>query len=133
MSRPERVPSYRFHKATGKAVVVIKGRSYYLGPWNSPESRAEYRRIIAEWLARGHDSPPPAAVRSPGPGGDIRISELILAYFRYAESYYVKDGEPTKESGVIRLALKPVLELYGHVPAREFGPLALNAALSTEL
>ena len=50
MPRSQKIPSYRFHKATGKAVVVIKGRSFYLGPWNSPESRAEYRRIIAEYL-----------------------------------------------------------------------------------
>jgi hypothetical protein len=53
MPRPQKVLSYRFHKATGKAVVVIKGRTYYLGPWNLPDSKAEYRRIIAEWLAQG--------------------------------------------------------------------------------
>lgn len=45
-----RIPSYRFHKASRRAVVVLDGKSHYLGKWKSPESRAEYERLIAEWL-----------------------------------------------------------------------------------
>ena len=47
-----RLPSYRHHKPTGLAVVSIGGRDVYLGKHDSPESRAEYDRIVAEWLAR---------------------------------------------------------------------------------
>jgi len=39
-----RVPSYRRHKPTGKAVVTLKGRDIYLGKYGSKESRAEYPR-----------------------------------------------------------------------------------------
>jgi hypothetical protein len=33
-----RIPKYRYHKATGLAVVRIDGRDTYLGPYDSPES-----------------------------------------------------------------------------------------------
>jgi hypothetical protein len=49
----KRVPAYRHHKSDGRAVVTIGGRDIYLGRWNSPESRDEYDRVIAEWLASG--------------------------------------------------------------------------------
>ena len=46
MSLP--VPTYRLHKPSGKAVVTLCGRDFYLGPWNSPDSRLEYDRLVAE-------------------------------------------------------------------------------------
>ena len=46
-----RVPSYRLHKASGQAVVTLNGRDFYLGRYNSPESRTEYRVTLNEWLA----------------------------------------------------------------------------------
>src|SRR5262249_28593571 len=52
-----RIPSYRLHKPTGKAVVTLNGKDVYLGPYGSPESKAEYRRRIAEWSASGGKTP----------------------------------------------------------------------------
>lgn len=46
-------PKYRKHKASGQALVTIAGRDHYLGPWKSKASRAEYDRLIGEWLAAG--------------------------------------------------------------------------------
>jgi integrase len=48
-------------------------------------------------------------------------------YMRFAESYYVKAGKTTSEMEAIRQALRPVKHLYGHTPAKEFGPLAMKA------
>lgn len=48
-----RVPSYRRHKPTGQAVVTLNGRDLYLGKWNTTASKAEYDRLIAEFLANG--------------------------------------------------------------------------------
>ena len=56
----------------------------------------------------------------------MSVDELILAYFRHAQSYYVKDGRPTSEQDNIRQALRPVRRLYGASPALEFGPVALS-------
>src|SRR5262249_37735140 len=43
------------------------------------------------------------------------------------EGYYQKNGEPTKQLERVRLALKPVRELYGHTAVKDFGPRALKA------
>ena len=44
-----RPPKYRKHKASGQALVTLNGRDFYLGPHGSPESRADYDRLVAEW------------------------------------------------------------------------------------
>jgi hypothetical protein len=49
-ARPPRTPSYRLHKPSGQAVVTLGGRDVYLGKFETPESRAEYDRVVAEWL-----------------------------------------------------------------------------------
>jgi integrase len=45
----------------------------------------------------------------------------------FANRYYRKDDKPTDEVRMITSALKIVRKLYGRIPAREFGPLALKA------
>ena len=52
-ARAPRTPSYRHHRPSGQAVVTLGGRDVYLGKFASPESRAEYDRLVAEWLASG--------------------------------------------------------------------------------
>jgi len=49
----KRIPKYRLHTTTGRAVVTTGGREIYLGRYDSPESREKYNRLIAEWLANG--------------------------------------------------------------------------------
>jgi integrase len=118
VSVPARTPSYRLHRPTGQAVVTLNGRDLYLGKHGSPASLAEYDRLIGEWLANG---------RRPIGAGDLTVSELILAYFRHAESYYRKNGKPTSEVDSVRASLRPLRELYGGSQARDFGPRALKA------
>jgi integrase len=123
--RNRRIPSYRFHKGSNQAIVVLDGRTHYLGPWNSPASRAECDRLVAEWLANGRRSAPVA----PAPSAEgVTVDELILVYWRHAEGYYRKpDGTPSPELENLKLALRPLRKLYGETPAAGFGPLALKA------
>jgi site-specific recombinase XerD len=124
-ARKPRIPSYRLHKSSGQAIISIRGRMFYLGEFNSPKSRSEYGRLIAEWSANDYGSPPG---RPPDvPSSQLTCDELAAAYWTYAEGYYVKDGGPTSEVDSIRQALKPVRRLYGHKTAKDFGPLALRA------
>jgi integrase len=116
-------PAYKLHKASGQARVRLDGREIFLGRYGSPESRAEYDRIVSEWLANSRRLPTPAKETAPA----LTVSELVLAYWRHVEAYYVKDGRPTSEADNIKRALKPLLKRYGHTPARDFGPLALKA------
>ncbi len=113
------VPKYRKHRATGQAVVTLNGRDFYLGPHNTKASKIEYDRLIGEWLANGRGLPP-------GQANDLTVAELLLRYWEYAQGYYRKNGEPTSEISALKSALRPVRELYGSSPAREFGPLALE-------
>jgi integrase len=118
----QRTPSYRLHKPSGQAVVTLGGRDVYLGRHGSPESRAEYDRLTAEWLLQGR----PQVARPVGAGQDTTVNEMVLAYLRHADAYYVKDGKPTSEPKNVRLALRPLRRLYGDTLARDFGPLALK-------
>jgi integrase len=121
--RSLRTPSYRLHKPTGQAVVTLSGRDHYLGPHGTTESRAEYDRLLAEWLAAGRRSTLPA-----GPGGsDITVNEFLDVYLDHCDLYYVKGGVPTSEPRNIRLAVRPLRRLHGHVLARDIGPLVLKA------
>src|SRR5262249_28138635 len=125
--RRSSVPSYRLHKQSGQAVVTLSDglgnrRDVLLGKYGTPESRQEYARVIVEWEASGQRLP-----TAPGAGKDLTINELLLAYWRYAEGYYRKNGKPTSQLDRVRLSLKPVRELYGHTTAKDFGPKALKA------
>ena len=53
---PSAVPSYRLHKQSGQALVTLNGRDVLLGKHDSPDSRQEYNRVIAEWLANGRQA-----------------------------------------------------------------------------
>jgi integrase len=117
-----RIPTYRLHKASGRAAVTLGGRHYYLGRHGTPESWAEYHRLVAEWLATGRH--PRVAGRAPGAGPTVE--QVAAAYLEFAYHHYVMDGRPTGEPGNIQLALRPARRLYGHTPARDFGPLRLK-------
>lgn len=120
---PIRRPTYRFHKARNCAVVTIDGKDHYLGAYDSPESWEQYHRLIAEWFAARNLPPaPPKPAASP-----LTIAELVLAYWNFAKTYYVKDGRPTSEQDTIRQALRFVRGLYGSTPAHEFTPKKLTA------
>lgn len=120
-------PKYRHYKPKDLAVVRLDGRDYYLGKYNSPESWEKYHRLIAQWL-RGDAKPlegPPAPVGQPA--ASLTINQLLNAYRDFARTYYVKDGEPTKELTEMKHAARPLRQLYGSTAASEFGPLALKA------
>lgn len=50
----------------------------------------------------------------------------MLDYQQFADSYHRKNGSPTSEAGNIRLAIRSLPELFGHMMARDFSPLHLK-------
>jgi integrase len=125
MPRTTRQPSYRLHRPRNCAVVTIDGKNHYLGPYDSPESHEKYARLIAQWRRNGNHLPPAPSSRGE-PDSRLLVSELILAYFRHAETYYVKHGRQTSEVDNIRQALRFVRKLYGTTAAEGFGTRALK-------
>lgn len=124
MPRPRKsIPSYRLHKPSGHAYsdftdpLTGRRRSVCLGPWDSPESRAEHARLVAE-----------CAVGQPAPAAGLTVNELLLIFLRHAEGHYRRaDGTNTDELANYKQVLRLVRETHGHTPAAAFGPLALKA------
>lgn len=112
----KRKPSLRLHKPSKQAVVTLNGRDHYLGPWGSRRAQIEFERLIGEWSANGGVSK--AAEHA------VTVAELVLGYRKFAATYY---AAPSREAAQIRLALRPLVEKYGHTFAHDFGPLALKA------
>jgi integrase len=117
----KRQPKYRLHKASGKAIVEIRGYRHYLGKYDSPESHRKYDQIIAEWRQN-----PLMPQRRQWENG-ITIVEILVDYLHFADAYYRKDGNPTGEIGCIKSSLRYLKNIYGQLPAQQFTPVFLKA------
>jgi integrase len=126
-----KVPKYRRHKKN-YARVVLNGREVHLGVYGSPESKANYERVVSEWLQSGRKTPRPKRVATlkklrEEQGDDVlTITELCVKYFKYAKSYYTKAGNPTSEVVGIQIVLRDLRKLYADTLVDEFGPAALR-------
>lgn len=121
-----RPPKYRCHKASGKAVATVNGRDHYLGAYGSPESHQAYQRLVAAWSRQEEANPTQAAMKKIDIT-DLRICELLVRYFEFADSYYRKNGQPTGEVTNIREATRVVVARYGELRIADFGPTCLKA------
>jgi integrase len=119
-----RIPKYRCFRPKNLGLVVLNGRQHYLGPYGTPESVAEYHRLVQEYLTNESVSSAPPVV------GDTAktVNEIILVFWeRHRMHYRHPDGSPTGELDNYRDSLRPLRKLYGCAPAREFSPLKLKA------
>lgn len=112
-------PQLRRHGPSGRAVVTVRvssgGRKdFYCGPFGSPESKAEHRRICAVLLDNGGVYP--AGEK------DTTVAECLLAYAEHAKTYYGPGG--TFDS-ILRV-LKTVDKHFGKFAVADFGPKALK-------
>lgn len=115
MPSPPSRPTYRLHKPSGNAYVRIDGKQVYLGRFDSPDSRARFAELLEEWSTRNERAPV-----------TLTIDDLVLRYVRHVDRHYRKpNGEPTTEPHCIRLALRPLVRLFGSCRVRDFGPLKL--------
>jgi integrase len=138
-------PQMRFHSHSGQARVRVNGKVIYLGPWDSPEAKGRYHRIVAEWHATGTASvptspaprsrraPPPAqpatlqevvAVTTSPPAG-LTIAEVCVLWIAHCEKKFTKpDG--TKSSSIHECnMIVRALEPDASMPAASFKARAL--------
>jgi len=113
------IPIPRLHKPSGLARVRHRGEEYYLGPYGSQEAARRYAELLIVLAGGGK---PVAAVSK----FSKSVSEITLLYLDFAVLYYRKSGKPTAELDCIKSAVRPRLDLFGEIPASEFGPLALK-------
>ena len=113
-----KVPSYRLHKTSGRAVCTINGKDHYLGRFGSRESKAAYRCLIQEWEATGKSSSYGATKPS------VTLAMLMLDYVEHCEKHYPQAGN--SETKQTQIALRYLAD-YQDCHASEFGPLRLKA------
>lgn len=113
--RRKRCPGHHDH-----AYVTLSGRRIMLGPWNSKEAKRRYDLEISQWLARGRMAAPPPE--------DALVVECVALYTKHCEDYF-RDSPRSLER--VKLALAPVVNMYGRKAASEFGPSHLRAVRET--
>jgi integrase len=117
------IPTYRLHKAKGLAVVTLDGRDLYLGKHGTPESRAEYDRLVSLWIANGRRLPDSLTGKRRDDRSDVTVVEVCAAYWAHAEVRYA-DQRATRYH--VKSALSRLRKLFGPTPVTKFGPKALS-------
>ncbi len=107
-----RLPAYGLHKATGQAVVRFsidgKQKCFYLGKYNSPESRRKYKDACAAWLREEHPK------REERDGPEIfTVRDLAQ---QYAARIAARDRKPHHTAAAIRI----LVEIFGDHPVSEY-------------
>ena len=105
-------PKYTLHRGTGQARVRINGKDHYLGEHGSADSRERYEELMRLWFDRQGD----VSLKN------FTVDDLAILFLQYAEGYYVKNGEPTSEVNNMRIALRPLVRLFGQIRVADFRP-----------
>lgn len=125
-TRKGSLPKYPETAHNGQARITVRltsGRRHdlYLGSFDSSESRAEYRRVLA--LLESNSGCYPVSSSGVGVASGLTVNEIALAFGHYACDYYRRaDGSPSGELGHYQAALNPLLDLYGDTLGSEFRP-----------
>ena len=76
------------------------------GPFNSKESLAEYKRILALLNAGGEPKPQAATRTNPS---ELTVAELIERYWKHVIAYYRRlDGSEMQEVACMMYSLRPL-------------------------
>lgn len=120
-ARREPTPSYLLHEQSGRGRAVwtdatgTRQQKLLPGNYDSQESRTAFARLQLEIAL---------SVRS----GGVSVNEVSLASIEHAEQHYrAPDGLAADEVRHVKAACRHVRELYGAIPASDFGPFALTA------
>jgi len=132
-AKPRKIPTYRLRPGYDQAIVTLtdavtkKRRDYWLGEFNSRQSREHYHRVIAAWEA-GARRLPPLDANAPSPDGsasgrdDVTVVEIIHEYWLWAKGYY-----RPKHVQALHGALSLLRQFHGRSPATDFGPKKLRS------
>lgn len=110
-----RVPSYRLHRSSGRAVVTIAGRDHYLGPHDSPESRKAYDALVLRWIAGGRR--PLRDSSGAGPTA-AEFADLARSHVR---GYYRRNGNLSSAGRFALRTLATFESMFDQLPIAEFG------------
>lgn len=109
----------------------VDGRRVWLGPFNSEASKEKHKQILAARRAVQLGTLPDVA---PEAGDSLTISELVLAYYRWALVHFADRSSPPDAAGhhrpgrtveSIKAAVNRLRRMYGATLVKDFGPRAL--------
>lgn len=128
MARKKRLPGRLLHKASGQSIVVLNGKTHYLGKHDSQEAKDEYDRVLHDWLANGRATPKRTRNKTTNNEEQpITVGVVVAEFLEWAKDHYGDaDGSPTRSYHNLKPALRVLNKLYGEWPADEFGPKALK-------
>lgn len=111
--RRNHIPTRLHHKPSGRDRVIFGSRTIYLGPHDSPESLANYARVLANLAATGEPEPQKKT---------FTIAEVAERYMDHVrQTYGTRSGEPA----AIKRAVDALVNLFGPEPADTFGTAKL--------
>lgn len=117
-----RFPRYpRRPHASGQARITIHGKDYYLGVFDSTESRAEYARLATQFAAT------PRPEKAPAPHEACTVAEVVTRWHAQARA---DRGDDCREVKCVMDACKPLQRLRGHTLAAAFDDMALEEVRS---
>ena len=109
-------PKYSHHRASGQALVRIHGKCHYLGPYGSPESRARYDALVADFLARHRQQ-----------DAGLTIGQLCALYWRHCKQKYGHQGRGQfGYAQDYRPILRLIRQYFAKMTAASFGPKSLR-------
>jgi hypothetical protein len=115
-----KVTDRSLHAASGQARVWLAGKSHYLGAYGSSESRLAYAELLKQH-ATGTLIDPIAPKGSKDSGPTIHV--ICATCIEHAKTYY---GKITAEYRCIVSAMRPMKDLFGDSPAKDFNSVSLH-------
>ena len=122
-------PAYQYHMS-GQARVTLGGKDFYLGKPGSPESRARYHSLLAEYNANGKEAPAPPPQDDEVEAEKVRLANSVIRVKHVTADFRAR-VLPKYESNPASFAkftnLCDFLDArHGDEPVDEFGPLKLS-------
>jgi hypothetical protein len=123
---PRLIPAYRKRKGYQQAIVTLRdavtrrARDYWLGPYNTPQSREKYHRIIADWEANGRRLIDPPRDESAVPAS-MTIVELCRLYMHHVETL-----SDQRDRSHLTVTVRLLVQICGSTEAVAFGPNKLR-------
>lgn len=112
----KRFPRYPANPHTsGQARIVICGKHYYLGEFDSDQSWRKYNRLREEWQQTQKSQ----TIFNPSDSA-LSVSDLVKRYTAHLNSYYTDEaGNQSTEVRNWPFSIKPFLELCGDLLGAE--------------
>lgn len=103
------IPNRLYHKPSNQDRVIWDGKTYYLGIHDTPESLANYAKILASIASTGFAVPPEPE--------SVSVEELAKRYLVSTKKEFPPES---KEPKAIAIAINEFVRTHGNVKASKF-------------